>query len=71
MKEYTGRVKWMNIEKGYGFIYCFQTKKDIFFHVEQVMMEGRVLLEPDTRVEFQIVSDFRGDKAINVYLSEG
>lgn len=70
IRNYEGKVKWFNVEKGYGFIYCNEVKKDIFFHVEQVQMEGMVILTPSTSVEFQLIEDTTGLKAINVYLNK-
>lgn len=66
-KIYQGTIKWFNVEKGFGFIYSRELKEEVFFHVEQLIMEGLVLPKRGEKVEFQIYKDKRGMKAMNVY----
>ena len=35
----SGKIKWFNSKKGYGFITEDETNKDIFLHVSQVSEE--------------------------------
>ena len=58
----TGRVKFFNLDKGYGFIIDDDTNSDVFFHATGVM--GTV--EQDDQVEFEIETGKRGKKAVNV-----
>ena len=41
----SGKVKWFNSKKGYGFITDNKTKKDIFLHVSALEFKTRVLKE--------------------------
>ena len=44
----TGKVKWFNAKKGYGFI-CDEDGADVFVHFSALNMEGfKVLEEGDT-----------------------
>ena len=41
----SGKVKWFNAKKGYGFITDDETKKDVFLHVSSLEVKLRVLKE--------------------------
>ena len=53
----TGKVKWFNNEKGFGFIE-YNEKEDIFVHYSGVNMEGFKSLNEGDNVEFEIPSDY-------------
>jgi len=55
----TGKVKWFNSEKGYGFI-------DIFAHYSQIQKDGFKSLEEGERVEFDVVDGDKGPQAANI-----
>lgn len=57
-----GKVKMFNAEKGFGFI-TMADGKDVFFHYSQLVMKGYKTIEPDTRVEFDLVETERGPQA--------
>ncbi|MDH4130805.1 MAG: cold-shock protein [Gemmatimonadota bacterium] len=62
----TGRVKWFNDQKGFGFITPDAGERDCFVHHSAIQMEGfRTLAEGD-RVEFEIVQGDKGPAAQNV-----
>jgi CspA family cold shock protein len=67
----TGRVKWFNDKKGYGFIKTAEVPEDIFVHQSAIHMEGYRVLFPDQEVEFELKTDTRGLKAVKVRLIEG
>ena len=51
----SGKVKWFNAKKGYGFITDDETKKDIFLHVSSLESSKlRVLKEDQTLVRLVI-----------------
>ena len=61
----TGRVKWFNNSKGYGFI-GRDDGADVFVHYSAITGDGyRSLQEGDT-VEFEIVQGQKGPQASNV-----
>ena len=62
----TGKVKWFNDAKGWGFI-TDETEKDVFVHYSSIQMEGRKSLNQNDIVEFEIGEDTTGrTQAVNV-----
>ncbi|WP_249029982.1 cold-shock protein [Tannockella kyphosi] len=62
----TGKVKWFNQEKGFGFITADEDNKDIFVHFSAIKAEGFKTLEEGQAVEFDVVESDRGPQAQNV-----
>lgn len=61
----TGKVKWFNPEKGFGFI-TSDEGKDVFVHYSNVQGTGFKSLEEGQKVSFDITKGDRGDQASNV-----
>ena len=61
----TGKVKWFNAEKGYGFIER-EDGGDVFVHFSAIQGEGFKTLEEGQAVEFDVVEGIRGEQAANV-----
>ena len=61
----TGKVKWFNAEKGYGFI-TTDEGKDVFVHYSSIQADGLRSLEEGQTVTFDIVEGDRGQQAANV-----
>jgi CspA family cold shock protein len=61
----TGKVKWFNDSKGYGFIEQ-EGGKDIFVHYSAIEGDGFKSLAEGQKVEFEIVEGAKGSQATNV-----
>ena len=61
----TGKVKWFNAEKGYGFI-TTDEGKDVFVHYSSIQSEGFNTLDEGAAVSFDITESNRGPQASNV-----
>ncbi|WP_257352140.1 cold-shock protein [Pseudalkalibacillus decolorationis] len=61
----TGKVKWFNAEKGFGFIEI-EEGNDVFVHFSAIQSEGFKTLEEGETVTFEIVEGNRGPQASNV-----
>jgi CspA family cold shock protein len=63
----TGRVKWFNDSKGYGFITPDDGSKDVFVHHSAIKSGGdfKTLSEGD-HVQFDVVQGQKGPAAENV-----
>lgn len=61
----TGKVKWFNAEKGYGFIQR-EGGKDLFVHFSGIKSEGFKTVEEGWNVEFDVIQGDRGEQATNV-----
>lgn len=62
----TGKVKWYDVEKGFGFL-SKDEGGDVYVRAE-ALPEGVPSLKPGTRVEFGIAQGRRGDQALQVRL---
>lgn len=62
----TGKVKWFNGQKGYGFIVDDEDKKEIFVHFSGIEMDGFKTLDEGAAVEFEIQEGAKGPQAIKV-----
>ncbi len=61
----TGKVKWFNNEKGYGFI-LKEDHEDIFVHYTAIMDQGFKTLEEGQEVKFELIKSDKGLQANNV-----
>lgn len=61
----TGKVKWFNNSKGYGFIE-FPGETDIFVHYSSIKEDGYKTLMQDQMVEFEVTHGPKGPQAENV-----
>ena len=61
----TGKVKWFDPEKGFGFINSGEGE-DIFVHYSQIQEDGYRSLEEGQEVTFELSRTTRGLQARNV-----
>ena len=62
----TGRVKWFNERKGFGFIIPDDGSNDLFVHHTEIKVDGYSSLHEDQEVEFEVGQGSKGPTAINV-----
>ena len=61
----TGKVKWFNAQKGFGFIEQ-EGGEDVFVHYSAISGDGYKALEEGQEVQFEVVPGRRGSQAANV-----
>ena len=64
----TGKVKWFNDAKGYGFIER-EDGEDVFVHYSSIIGEGYRSLAEGATVDFEIEEDAKGPRASNVVVT--
>ncbi|XP_037476118.1 cold shock-like protein CspC [Triticum urartu] len=64
--QITGKVKWFNESKGFGFITPDDGSKDVFVHFSAIHGNGFKTLAEGQRVEFEIQDGQKGPSAVNV-----
>jgi CspA family cold shock protein len=62
----TGKVKWFNPTKGYGFIQPVGGGPDVFVHISAVERAGLSTLNENQDVEYEIVSNRGKSSAENL-----
>jgi CspA family cold shock protein len=62
----TGKVKWFNNAKGYGFIQPEIGGDDVFVHHTAIVSEGFRTLSQGEKVAFEVVEGPKGLQARNV-----
>lgn len=63
-KMQTGKVKWFNAEKGYGFIMPDNGERDLFVHINNI--DGGDTLAEGALVEFDTIDGRKGPEAASV-----
>ncbi|WP_426811305.1 cold shock domain-containing protein CspD [Pseudomonas sp. WOUb67] len=62
----SGKVKWFNNAKGYGFINEEGKDEDLFAHYSAIQMDGYKTLKAGQAVSFEIIQGPKGLHAVNI-----
>ena len=62
----SGKVKWFNAKKGYGFITDDKSNKDIFLHVSALEESKLRVLKEEQKITFDIKEVKDKIQAINI-----
>jgi CspA family cold shock protein len=62
----TGKVKYFNDSKGWGFISSEDSPDSIYVHHTSIKMEGYKTLKPGQTVLFEVTNTDKGQQAQNV-----
>ncbi len=62
----TGKVKWFNENKGYGFILQDGGGSDVFVHYSEIKDEGYRTLAEGEAVEYEVAESPKGPQAKEV-----
>ncbi len=66
----SGRVKWFDSKKGFGFIEAAELERDVFVHHSGIAGDGYRHLKEGDAVEFEIEETDKGPQAVNVRVTE-
>lgn len=62
----TGRVKWFDNNKGFGFIVPDEDGRDVFVHYSSIKVQGFRTLNESDRVRYDVEEGEKGPQATNV-----
>jgi CspA family cold shock protein len=62
----SGKVKWFNNAKGYGFIVEDGKSEDLFAHYSAIKMDGYKTLKAGQPVNFEIIQGPKGLHAVDI-----
>ena len=62
----TGKVKWFNDAKGFGFITPDNGGADVFAHFSQIQSNGFKSQQEGQSVRFEVVMGPKGEQASNI-----
>ena len=62
----TGKVKWFNDAKGFGFITPDSGGEDLFAHFSQIQSNGFKTLQEGQSVRFEVTMGMKGKQASNI-----
>ncbi|KTT19157.1 cold shock domain-containing protein CspD [Pseudomonas fulva] len=66
----SGKVKWFNNAKGYGFVVEDGKSEDLFAHFSAIQMDGYKTLKAGQSVQFDVIQGPKGLHAVNICTEE-
>jgi len=66
----TGKIKWYDVERGYGFIVPDEGGPDVFIHRSEVQSEESDSLGEGKAVEYETKSSPKGVVAVSIKLTD-
>ena len=66
----SGRVKWFNTEKGFGFVACDDGLRDVFVHISVLQAAGLQSLNEGQQVDIRVVETPKGREAVSLQLAD-
>jgi CspA family cold shock protein len=66
----TGKVKWFNAAKGFGFIQPEDGGADVFVHISAVKAAGLQNLNEEQRISYDLANDRGKTAATNLQLED-
>jgi CspA family cold shock protein len=62
----SGKVKWFNSRKGYGFVTPDDSSKDVFIHISALEESGIQYLDEGDVISFDVSDEKGKTKAVNI-----
>ena len=66
MSSKTGKVKWFNPKKGYGFIDQDDDEKDMFLHITALQKANISVLNEGDKISYDVEDDNGRQSAVNI-----
>jgi CspA family cold shock protein len=66
MSSKTGKVKWFNPKKGYGFIDQDDDEKDMFLHITALQKANISVLNEGDKISYDIEDENGRQSAVNI-----
>ena len=66
MRSKTGKVKWFNPKKGYGFVDQDDDEKDMFLHITALQKANISVLNEGDKISYDVEEENGRQSAVNI-----